>query len=113
MNDKTKEWADSLPLVWLRRGEFQGAMVLERHNSIRVLCQVENHHDGKWKHVSISHRDRLPTWDELLMVKDAFFGDTFVIQILPPKKNYVNVHPNCLHLWQYQDGKEWPVEDAQ
>ena len=52
-------------------------------------------------HLSISCSDRYPVWDE---IKDARYsllpmGLTFA-QILPPMNEFVNIHPNCFHLWE-------------
>lgn len=54
-----------------------------------------------WEHVSVSRRDRCPTWDEMCQVKALFWdGDDCVVQYHPPASEYVNQHPNCLHLWR-------------
>ena len=54
-----------------------------------------------WEHVSVSRQDRCPTWDEMCQVKDIFWdADDCVIQYHPPESEYVNNHPNCLHLWR-------------
>ena len=54
-----------------------------------------------WEHVSVSRSDRSPTWEEMCQVKDLFWDDTdCVIQYHPPKSDYVNNHPYCLHLWR-------------
>ena len=59
---------------------------------------------GGWDHVSVAHPNRTPTWDEMCQVKDVFFGDEeCVIQFHPPKSEYVNDHPYCLHLWKNQE----------
>ena len=59
---------------------------------------------GGWDHISVSHRNRTPTWDEMCMVKDIFFDDEeCVVQYHPPKSHYVNNHPYCLHLWKPQN----------
>lgn len=56
-----------------------------------------------WEHVSVSLRDRCPTWDEMCVVKDIFWdAEITVMQIHPPKSQYVNQHPYCLHLWRPQ-----------
>ena len=53
-----------------------------------------------WQHVSVSRRDRCPTWDEMCQVKAIFWGDEdCVVQYHPPKEDYVNNHQFCLHLW--------------
>lgn len=58
---------------------------------------------GGWDHVSVSplNRKTIPTWDMMCKVKDIFFKpEEAVIQIHPPKDEYVNNMPNCLHLWR-------------
>jgi hypothetical protein len=56
--------------------------------------------DG-WEHVSVSIKRRPPNWQEMCFVKDLFWDDEEeVIQFHPPKSEYVNFHPNCLHLWR-------------
>lgn len=54
-----------------------------------------------WEHVSVSLSSRCPTWDEMCVVKYLFWGDDdCVVQFHPPKADYVNFHPYCLHLWR-------------
>ncbi len=70
--------------------------------NIRVLFSPEEDHGGgeKWSHLSISLSHRYPTWDEILDARYTFFPDTQeVVQVLPPKSEYVNMHRNCFHLW--------------
>ena len=56
---------------------------------------------GGWEHVSVSRRDRTPTWEEMAQVKSLFWGEEdYVVQIHPPRSEYVNNHPYCLHLWR-------------
>ncbi len=56
---------------------------------------------GGWEHVSVSHSHRCPTWEEMCRVKDMFWNeDECVVQYHPPKSEYVNNHPYCLHLWR-------------
>jgi len=58
--------------------------------------------DGEgWEHVSISLPNRCPTWGEMSLIKNLFWGDDdMVIQFHPPKSEYINCHPFCLHLWR-------------
>lgn len=57
-----------------------------------------------WDHVSCSFNNRTPRWEEMAAVKDIFFGeDETVVQFHPPKADYINNHPHCLHLWRPQD----------
>ncbi len=54
-----------------------------------------------WNHVSVSLQDRCPTWEEMCLVKDLFWDeDDCVMQLHPPRSEYVNNHRHCLHLWQ-------------
>jgi hypothetical protein len=54
-----------------------------------------------WEHVSVSRRDRCPTWEEMCQIKNLFWEDTdCVVQFHPPKSEYVNNHQFCLHLWR-------------
>lgn len=56
---------------------------------------------GGWDHVSISLKKRCPNWPEMCHFKDLFFDpEETVIQFHPPKSQYVNAHPFCLHLWR-------------
>lgn len=54
-----------------------------------------------WEHVSVSRKDRTPTWEEMSFIKSIFWGDDeTVVQFHVCKKDHVNCHPNCLHLWK-------------
>ena len=61
---------------------------------------------GGWDHVSVAPRklNKVPTWDDMCAIKELFFkDDEAVIEIHPPKSEYVNNMPNCLHLWRAND----------
>lgn len=58
---------------------------------------------GGWEHISISpyKMSCIPTWKDMCDLKDMFFyDDETVVQFHPPKSEYVNNMPNCLHLWR-------------
>lgn len=57
--------------------------------------------DGRqWLHVSTAFPRRLPTWTELVAVKEWFAGtDTYAYQVCPPRAHYVNQHEFVLHLF--------------
>jgi hypothetical protein len=71
-----------------------------------TLRVMSNGNDGSdWEHVSVSLDHRVPNWAEMSMVKDLFWGENeCVVQYHPAKSEYVNIHPNCLHLWRLVDG---------
>ncbi len=57
---------------------------------------------GGWEHVSVCPLNgSMPTWDDMCLIKDMFWNDEdCVVQYHPPKSEYVNNVPNCLHLWR-------------
>ena len=58
-----------------------------------------------WEHVSVSSVRRVPTWDEMCWVKGLFFSSNeTVVQYHPRARDYVNYHPNCLHMWRWCGG---------
>jgi hypothetical protein len=72
-----------------------------------LLLAVSSGVDEKhgWEHVSVSTQGRPPNWEEMCFVKDLFWGDQeCVVQFHPPKSEYVNCHPYCLHLWRMIGG---------
>ena len=55
---------------------------------------------GTWLHVSMSRKDRIPNYDEMVEVKKVFIGDhRQAVQVFPKKEKHISIHPNCLHLW--------------
>lgn len=64
-------------------------------------CGVIASAGPEWEHVSASLPYRCPTWHEMCFVKRLFWSDDdCVVQYHPPKAEYVNCHPYCLHLWR-------------
>ena len=58
---------------------------------------------GGWEHVSVAPYVKriMPDWDVMCQLKEMFFkDDEAVIQVHPPKADYVNNVANCLHLWR-------------
>lgn len=60
--------------------------------------------DGMW-HMSISCPKRYPTWNEIYLAWYELVpgaGEDFNGAIvLPRKKEYVDLHPNCFHVYQH------------
>ena len=66
----------------------------------RLYCVIASDQGG-WEHVSVSLPERTPTWEEMNCIKSMFWGDEdAVMQLHPPKSEYVNNHEFCLHLWR-------------
>lgn len=73
-------------------------VTLKRHKQTVVVVASEG--EG-WEHVSVSRKDRCPTWEEMCEVKSLFWDDEdAVMQLHPPKSTWVSNHPYCLHLWR-------------
>lgn len=55
---------------------------------------------GRW-HMSVAHPVRYPMWEELKYFRYKYVPDDVTMGLLfPPLSEYVNVHPNCFHLWE-------------
>jgi hypothetical protein len=80
-----------------------GSLWLSREKHLRLIVSV----DGGYLHASISHPDRYPTWAEIMRVRDWIFpAEMEVVMVLARRSEYVNLHPNCFHLWQSRCGEE-------
>lgn len=93
-----------------RFGNNGAFMVPLKTNRQTVLVIASD--EGGWEHVSVSRQDRAPTWAEMCEVKDLFFlPEEVVVQYHPARSEYVNFHPNCLHLWR-PVGQQMPTPPA-
>lgn len=72
----------------------------------RIIATVAEHPDDprEWLHASISHPDRLPTYEELVLLHRAFFRGGWAYQVFAPAASHVDLHPFALHLWGLLDG---------
>lgn len=67
------------------------------------LRVIASNGDG-WDHVSVSTASRVPSWQEMCWVKERFWREEdCVMQLHPPRSQYVNWHPHVLHLWRPHD----------
>lgn len=57
-----------------------------------------------WEHCSVSITDRYercPDWEQMCFIKDTFWNENeCCVQYHPAKKDYVNNHKYCLHIWK-------------
>lgn len=71
-----------------------------------AIYSVSRHEGRIWAHLSLSHKSRMPSWPELVSVRDALLGpDTEAYQVAPPRSRYVNLHPRVLHLFACLDAR--------
>ena len=88
-----------LPRNWVQCETFPNK-IYSKELDLSIVWSVERI-DGKvWRHVSIAHRTRMPTYHELRIVKVWLLGaEAKAIQVFAPASEHVNVHPFALHLW--------------
>ena len=54
-----------------------------------------------WEHLSVSMPSKTPSWEQMCMMKDIFWGeDECCVEYHPRKEDYVNNHEHCLHIWK-------------
>lgn len=90
-------------MKWLKRENYGPAEVfINEENRLLVLRSTE----GGYLHLSISHPERYPTWEEIKEARyDLLPNECTVGILLPPKEEYVNIHPNCFHLHEVKAGR--------
>lgn len=96
-----------MPPAWemVERDHISGAKYVARLRGLVAIISCSRELDGQfWLHLSVSHRKRVPTWQELTWCKDIFLGDREAYQVLPPPERYVNIMPNVLHMFARIDG---------
>jgi hypothetical protein len=88
--------SSELEIIDLKRN-FLSCKVYETNTGCTILCGIE---PQGW-HISISHKDRYPTWDEIKTVRYKLAPkDIAMSMIFPTEKDYVNIHENCFHLYE-------------
>ena len=82
-------------------GVIEGFFVMKRKAGDLCFMASTGSPEIPWEHVSVSLKDRTPTWKEMCIVKRLFWNDDeVVVQYHPAKSDYVNFHQYCLHLWK-------------
>lgn len=99
-----------LPADWkLEERRDDGYAYRNKLTGHTVILSGEEHNEKRWLHFSIAHPRRLPSWNELVEAKEIFMGrDGKAIQVIPARKEHVNIHPNCLHLFSCLDHDPLP-----
>jgi hypothetical protein len=69
----------------------------------KSLSAIRSNDAGRW-HLSVAHRDRVPTWGELGFARDTLLpADVWMMVPHPPRKYLLNINDRVLHLWEFQD----------
>lgn len=77
-----------------------GGAAMYKHGKLRVLITTDN---GRL-HMSISHRNRLPMWDEIGQARRQLLPpDVHFCIPHPPEKYWFNLHSYTLHLVEIHD----------
>lgn len=93
-----------LPASWrVTREDGSGRAATQK--GLAVIETLNREADGRrWHHVSLSRASRLPSYEDVLLVRRLFIGECAeCYQVFPPAARHVNVHPYCLHLWRCLD----------
>ena len=96
------------PLLPQTPGKQEGAFMVRLYSSDRVKAFCVASSGYGWEHVSVhmikEGIQKIPTWNEMCLIKDIFWDEEdCVVQYHPKKSEYVNNHPHTLHLWRPTD----------
>lgn len=65
-----------------------------------ALIVSHSEEEGGW-HLSMSHKNKLPTYEEMKDFRYKFLPNGInVCEIFPPRERFVNIHKFCRHLWE-------------
>lgn len=92
-------------------GEWNGAYTINIPGEARRIfiiasngSEAPDDTELQWEHVSVSFgatSSKTPSWSVMFVVKDLFWDPEIpVMQLHPPRSQWVNFHPGCLHLWR-------------
>lgn len=113
------KWKPELEIYRVRNGvmgsrHFEGGGLFiipgPYKRELRVIASSGDAELGiLWEHVSVSTVGRCPNWPEMDLIKRLFWDDEeTVMQLHPPRSQWINQHPFCLHLWK-PIGQEIPL----
>jgi len=76
---------------------------VNRRERLAVHFAVRQWPDGKaWLQVTLLHRDRIPTWDEVARAKETFLGQTRALVVLDAEVMRA-LHPHAIAFWACLD----------
>lgn len=111
-----RDWREvRLDRQWRATQQALGAVGIKGYRctvddgDLRVIIALE---PVGW-HLSISHADRYPTWDEIADARYDLLDDGITMaMLLPPRDQYVNLHDTTFHLHEI-DNAEDPIGPVQ
>jgi hypothetical protein len=91
---------------WKFYGNMPDGTEAYRWGDLMLMVSGEQERAEIGWHISISHPHRYPTWDEIYTARYDFCPSEIDMAIFLPKKSeYVNIHPDCVHVHQIRDDK--------
>lgn len=96
---------EPIPPRWIKVPDRDYIAWQSRLLGLRVIESVDIQRDQRaWLHVSFSRSSRLPSWDDLKIIRQDFISDQReCYSVLPTADRYVDAHPFTLHLWACLD----------
>lgn len=71
-----------------------------------VIVGIEVHEGLDWVHLSVSRPGMEVPWRDMLEARDLFLGaETQALQVLPPRSEHFNIHPDVhvMHMYAFPD----------
>jgi hypothetical protein len=92
---------DIAPLYGDENSHDGGVFVVpHRGTKLRVIA---GNGDG-WDHLSVSVKNRCPTWEEMEHIKRLFFEPhELAWEYHMPESDHISIHPYTLHIWRKHD----------
>lgn len=98
------------PRGWFVTGMWGCGYILRHRSGLVAIIDCSQKEDDRWwVHVSVSRAKSIPTHDDMALAKTDFLGDRYAYSVWPSRERYVNIHPNCLHLWALVDKEDGRV----
>lgn len=69
----------------------------EYHGSIIVT--VADWDGVEWVHASISYRNRMPEYADMVRLHHAVFHDGWAYEVFAPAEHHINIAEHARHLW--------------
>lgn len=92
-------WEVADPPRWRRQVTTPDGARWRIPGGLTVIASLGVYAGERWLHMSASHPGRLPSWPEMVAIRDALAPGVECYQVAPPPDRYVNLHPRVLHLW--------------
>lgn len=98
-----------VPAGWEVIQAFGDGLAYRHRTGLRVIVSTAEFEDERtWMHISVSRKDRIPSWDDMKFVKNTFAETCFGYQVFAPPSAHVNIHDFCLHIWVPLSGSPLP-----